>query len=43
MDSKSWFEHGKEIERERIIEIILQSELGDYDAGFLVAEIRGEQ
>ena len=42
MDSKSWFEYGKEVELERIVDIILQSELGDYDAGFLIAQIRGE-
>ena len=30
-------------ERERIISIIIASELGDYDAGFLIAKIRGEK
>jgi hypothetical protein len=30
-------------ERERIVDVILASEFGDYDAGYLISLIRGEK
>jgi hypothetical protein len=36
-------EHVRIRERERIVDVILASEFGDYDAGYLISLIRGEK